>query len=99
MRFFIALAVFVCRSWMVCGLSRCPFPGITAHAEFKNRSFNWQNRTSFQEGDVVKYVCRSVFWLLRRGLAYANYDLTCRSDGTWSNPLPRCSYGNLFGFL
>jgi len=91
MRIFFALAVLVCRWWMVCGIGRCPLPGITAHAKFGDRSINWQNRTSFQEGDVVEYKCPGDLWnILRRN----EYKLTCRSDGTWNKPLPRC--GNCF---
>ena len=89
MRVFIALAVLVCRWWMVCGIGRCPFPGTTAGTEFRNRSISWQNRRSFQEGDVVEYKCTGNSRYL-----YGKYELTCRSDGTWDNPLPRC--GNEF---
>jgi hypothetical protein len=93
MRFFISVAVFVCRWWMVCGIGRCPFPGITAHAKFQDDSINWKNRRSFQEGDVVEYKCSGYSW----PLSATHHKLTCRSDGTWNQPLPQC--GNLFWFL
>jgi Sushi repeat (SCR repeat) len=86
MGIFIALAVLVCRWLMVCGIGRCPFPGITAHAGFGKSSINWQNRRSFQEDDVVEYKCPG-YW---QRLSDIKYDLTCRSDGTWNNPLPLC---------
>ena len=90
MRFLLPLAVLVCRWLTVDGIGRCPFPGITAHAKFKNSSINWQNRTSFQEGDVVGYFCLVLSW----NNVGVQYLLTCRNDGTWDQPLPRC--GNEF---
>ena len=86
----VALAVFVCRWWMVCG--RCSFPGITAHAEFRNSSIHWQS--SFREGDVIKYECPFQLWPL---FPDSKLQLTCRSDGTWDNPLPGC--GNLLNYF
>ena len=90
MRILFALAVLLCRWWVVCGIGRCPFPGITAGAEFRKTSINWQNRRWFQEDDVVEYECTGDSWQIYD----IEYLLRCRSDGTWDNPLPRC--GNVF---
>jgi Sushi repeat (SCR repeat) len=84
MRLLITLAVFLCRWWMVCG--RCPFPGITAHANFWNSSDHRQS--SFEEGYVIEYRCRTYWNAWNPPLK-----LTCQSDGTWDHPLPAC--GNL----
>ena len=60
MRVFIALAVLVCRWWMVCGIGRCPFPGIPANAvalNERNETITWRNRSPFTERQIVKYFC------------------------------------------
>ena len=81
------LILFLC-CW-VCEGVRCPFPGITATAEFVDVSTIQTNRT-FHQGDVVEYHCPGDW---QRNFDQ-KYSLTCQSDGTWSGPLPRCS--NLF---
>jgi Sushi repeat (SCR repeat) len=93
MQIFFALTVLVCCWWMVCGIGRCPFPGIPYY-QFRS-SINWQNRRSFQEGEVVEYKC--AFLLTSAKVHFSVSRLTCRSDGTWNNPLPRC--GNVFNHL
>ena len=82
----VVFTVLVCRWWMVCGIGRCPFPGITANSKFNSSSINWQNGTSFQEGDVVEYTCPDIW----RKISGLRYSVSCRSDGTWTNHPPRC---------
>ena len=68
------------------GVARCPFPGTTASASFKIP--NWQNKPFFQENETVVYECNKNgnWWSVED----VEYYLTCRSDGSWSDPLPIC---------
>ena len=91
MRLLIALAVFVCRWWMVYG--HCPFPGVTAYAWPISTKLHLAN--GIEEGDFVEYACPwtdAFDWFPL--FLESPFKLTCRSDGTWDNPLPAC--GNSF---
>ena len=70
----------------------CPFPGITANAQFHNKSISWENRTSFQVNDVVEYDCVGDWKYIGKT---NKYFLTCLSDGTWNRPLPKCRNQNI----
>ena len=89
MRVFIALAVLVCRWWMVCGIGRCPFPGIPANAvalNERNETITWRNRSPFTERQIVKYFCVG----LDEAIVRLASEFSCKDDGQWSDSLPRC---------
>ena len=73
------------------GVARCPFPGRTAGAIFRNTSISWENKPFFHENETVVYECNN--YVNFRSVEGVKYSLTCRRDGSWNGPLPVC--GNL----
>jgi hypothetical protein len=68
----------------------CPFPGIPykATAQVRGQPVNWSNGQSFnfESGDIVTLTCYNQ-WILTSD---QEANITCRQDGTWDRPPPRC---------
>ena len=71
---------------------RCPFPGLAAHAAVRTRmeperSLKWPlDRSDFAPGETLVYSCLAD----RQIPSGQSAALTCRRDGTWDAPVPRC---------
>ena len=79
----------VLANWLVVGgANQCPFPGITAHAEFGDRSISWAERRPFDVGETVRFTCPSHRWTLKG----EEYTIKCQENGGWDFPLPRCGW-------
>lgn len=71
---------------------RCPFPGLAAHAAVRTRmeperSLKWPlDRSDFAPGETLVYSCLAD----RQIPTGQSAALTCRRDGTWDAPVPRC---------
>lgn len=83
MKYIVVCLVFGCSIMSVA--ARCPFPGLTANAEFR-RGDTLKDEASFREAAVVEYKCPR-YWKEISGI---QYKITCLSNGSWSSPLPRC---------
>ncbi len=81
--------LFVFANWLVVGGAvQCPFPGITAHAEFADDSISWAKRRSFDVGETVQFTCPSHRWELMD----EKYNIKCQENGEWDAPHPRCGW-------
>jgi len=73
----------------VLAAKKCPFPGIPANAvalDERNETITWQNRSHFSKRQIVKYFCVG----LDEAIGKLASVLSCKDDGQWSGPLPRC---------